>query len=75
MIGDFSMKHFDKIGFALVLIGLGGMAEAYGFNKSLAISLSMIIAGGAMILIGDIKNDTENYKRSNTCDSRPYFLH
>ena len=72
------MKHLDKIGFGLCLVGLGGMAEAYGFNKSLAISLTMVIVGGLMIWVGDMSNDIKNYKRNNNADSnildRLYFL-
>lgn len=64
------------IGFAVCLIGVAGMAEAYGFNKSLAISLTLIIIGGLLIFVGDLKHDTENFKRtdnSNVLD-RLYFL-
>ena len=59
------MKYLDKVGFALCLIGAGGMAESYGMNRSLAISLLMIIAGGLMIFVGDMTNDAENYRRNN----------
>ena len=72
------MKHLDKVGFAIVLIGMGGMAEAYGFNKSFAISLTLIMLGGLMIFVGDMSNDIKNYKRNNNADSnildRLYFL-
>lgn len=72
------MKHLDKIGFAICLIGTGGMAESYGLNKSLSISLVLIITGGLLILIGDIANDKENYRRANSNNSnvldRLYFL-
>ncbi len=72
------MKHLDKIGFTLFLIGAGGMAEAYGFNKSFAISLTMIIVGGLMIFVGDMNNDIQTYKRNNAADSnvldRLHFL-
>ena len=66
----------SKIGFCLDLIGLAGMAEAYGFNKSFSISLTLIIIGSLMIFAGDMKHDAENYKRnsnSNVLD-RLYFL-
>lgn len=72
------MKYFEKIGFVLCLLGFGGMAEAYGFNKSFAISLTLIIAGAILIGIGDMSNDIKTYKRNNRCDSnvldRLYFL-
>lgn len=68
------MKHLDKVGFVLCLIGFGGLAEAYGFNKSFAISLVMIITGGILIAIGDTKDAIEDYKHSDDIDSRPYFL-
>lgn len=71
------MRHLDKIGFALCLIGAGGMAESYGLNKSLTISLLMIIAGGLMIFVGEMVNDKENYRRANSDSNvldRLYFL-
>ena len=69
------MKHLDKIGFVLALIGVAGMGEAYGFNRQFSISLILIICGAVLVLIGDVRNDAKNYKRSNDIDSRPYFLH
>lgn len=68
----------DKAGFAIVLLGMGGMAEAYGFNKSFAISLTMIIVGSIMVGIGDMSNDIKNHKRhsgnnANVLD-RLYYL-
>lgn len=72
------MRVLDKIGFGLCLIGIGGMAESYGFNKSLAISLVLMITGGLMIFVGDMANDTENYRRANSDNGnvldRLYFL-
>ena len=68
----------SKIGFVLALIGVGGMAEAYGFNKSLAISLTMVIIGGLMIFWGDTSNDIKAYTRNDRSNSnvldRLYFL-
>jgi len=68
----------DKAGFAILLVGIGGMAESYGFNKSLAVSLILVIVGSILIAIGDISNDVKNYKRYNRSDSnvldRLYFL-
>lgn len=66
----------DKIGFALCLIGCGGLAEAYGNGKQLSLSLIFLIIGGILIAIGDIRNDVKNYKRdyhANVLD-RLYFL-
>ena len=72
------MRFLDKIGFGLCLIGIGGMAESYGFNKSLAISLVLMITGGILIFVGDMANDTENYRRANSDSGnvldRLYFL-
>lgn len=72
------MKHLDKVGFVLCLIGAAGAAESYGFNKSLSISLLLIIGGGLLIAIGDISNDIKTYKRNHRSDSnrlnRLYFL-
>ena len=71
------MRHMDKIGFAIVVTGIGGMAESYGLNKSLAISLVMIITGGLLIFIGDMANDKENHRRANSDDNildRLHFL-
>lgn len=72
------MKYLDKVGFVLCLIGAGGMAESYGLNRSLSISLIMIITGGLMIWIGDMTNDAKNYRRNHRSDSnimdRPHFL-
>lgn len=66
----------DKIGFTLCLLGCAGMAEAYGNNKSMAISLVLLIIGGLMIGINDVTKDIKAYKRdcnSNVLD-RLYFL-
>lgn len=71
-------EGMDKIGFAMELIGLGGLAEAYGNPKALSIALILIIVGGILIAIGDTKNDIKNYKRNRNSDSnvldRLYFL-
>lgn len=71
------MKHLDKIGFAICLIGIGGMAESYGLNRSFSISLIMIIVGGLLIFVGDMANDKENHRRANSSSNvldRLYFL-
>ena len=75
MNGD---KSMDKAGFAIVLLGMGGMAEAYGFNKSFAISLVLIVTGALLIFVGDMSNDIKNHKRhsgnnANVLD-RLYYL-
>lgn len=74
------MRHLDKIGFTLCLIGTAGIAEAYGFNRSLSISLVLIIIGCLMVAAGEVRNDAEKAKRSdnghhsgNVLD-RLYFL-
>lgn len=64
----------DKAGFALTLIGLGGLAEAYGNGRQLSISLILVICGALLVFFGDLKNDTQNYKRSRNTNNRPYFL-
>lgn len=66
----------NKIGFAMCLIGCGGMAEAYGNGRELSISLILIIAGALLIWIGDMKDDIENAKRTNNSNvlDRLYFL-
>lgn len=66
----------DKVGFTLCLLGCAGMAEAYGNNKSMAISLVLLIVGGLMIGINDVTKDIKNYRRdynANVLD-RLYFL-
>ena len=68
----------DKAGFALCLIGLGGLAESYGLNKSMAFSLAIIIVGGILIAIGDMSSDFKNNKRDSNDNAnvldRLYFL-
>lgn len=72
------MKHLDKIGFTSLLIGTAGMPESYMIPKHIAACMILIIIGCLMILIGDLYNDTQNYKRNNHSDSnvldRLYFL-
>ena len=63
----------DKIGFILCLFGAGGMAEAYGFNRSFVISLLMLIIGGLLIAKGE-KREEKDYKRSNSDPNRLYYL-
>jgi len=66
----------SKVGFAICLLGLGGLAEAYGNGRELSISLILIIAGALLIWIGDMKDDIENAKRTNNSNvlDRLYFL-
>ena len=68
----------SKVGFALGLIGLGGLAESYGNHKAFEISLILIILSAILIGIGDLSNDIKTYKRNNTADSnvldRLFFL-
>ena len=72
------MRFLSKIGFALCLLGLGGLAESYGLNKSMAISLTLIIIGGLAIGIGDMYEDVKNAKRTDNsrsnCLDRLYYL-
>lgn len=66
------MRHLDKIGFALCLVGTAGAAESYGLNRSLAISLILIITGGIMIFVGDLHNDIHRAKRTDNRKHRNY---
>lgn len=74
------MKHIDKIGFTLALIGLGGLPETYERPDKMALALGLIIIGSVLIFIGDSYRDVK--KRNNRSNqhnidrdgSRPYFL-
>ena len=72
------MKHLNSVGFCFLLIGISGVAESYGFNRSFAIGISLIIAGGLMMYAGEICDDAENCRRNNNIDSnimdRLHFL-
>ena len=72
------MRHLSSAGFVLCLIGLGGLAESYGVNKSMAVSLTLIIIGGLAIGIGDMYEDVKSAKRTDNtrsnCLDRLYFL-
>lgn len=64
------------IGFVMALIGLGGLAEAYGNMKAVIISIALIVIGAFLIAKGE-KNETDmrgnRGSNSNILD-RPYFL-
>jgi hypothetical protein len=64
----------DKAGLIITLLGFGGLAEAYGSGKQLSLSLILVICGALLIFFGDLRNDTQNYKRSRDDSNRPYFL-
>lgn len=72
------MKHLSNAGFIALLIGFGGLAESYGFNKSFAVSLTLIIIGALAIGIGDMYEDVKRAKRTDNsrsnCLNRLYFL-
>ena len=66
----------DKTGFVMVLLGLGGMAEAYPNPKQIAISAVLIIVGAAIFYKGSCKREKNTDKRtsdSNVFD-RLHFL-
>ena len=64
------------IGFSMALIGLGGLAEAYGNMKAVIISIALIGIGAFLIAKGE-KNEADRCSNrgnnSNILD-RPYFL-
>ena len=70
------MKHLDKVGFVMALLGLGGLAEAYGNGRQISIALILIIVGALLVWIGDMANDIEISKRTDNsnCLDRLYFL-
>ena len=75
------MRRFlEYAGFAICLIGIAGLAEAYGSHKALCISLVMIIVGGIMTATGEAINDVEkarrsdNSRRNSNILDRLYFL-
>ena len=66
----------EKAGFALSLIGLGGLAEAYPNINKIIISLA-IVGVGAMLMYLGVTNEKKNNERRasdrNVLD-RLYFL-
>ena len=46
----------EYIGFAMALIGLGGLAECGGLNRGCFISLILTAAGGLLMYMGE-KNE------------------
>ena len=58
-----------KIGFAMMLIGFGGLAEAYGSVKHAILSVALIGIGIVFMGRGDDEKNTHIRP-----DNRPYFL-
>ena len=67
----------NKAGFVMVLLGLGGLAEAYPNVKQIVLSAILIIVGAGLFYKGNCKNEKDN--GSNRTDSgnvldRLFFL-
>ena len=65
----------DKTGFVMVLLGLGGMAEAFPNSRQIAISAVLIIVGTVIFYKGNCneKNTDKRTSDSNVFD-RLHFL-
>ena len=63
----------SKVGFCMALIGVGGLAEAYGNTKQLWISLLLIGAGAVLMRMRNEKDIDRRTDRGNILD-RLYFL-
>lgn len=50
----------EKIGFAIVLVGLGGAAEAYPNVNHITISLALIGIGAVLMYLGVSRNEKKN---------------
>lgn len=63
----------SKVGFCMALIGVGGLAEAYGNTKELWISLLLIGAGAVLMRMRNEK-DIDNRTGSDNILDRLHFL-
>ena len=63
----------SKVGFCMALIGVGGLAEAYGNTKQLWISLLLIGAGAVLMRMENEKDIDRRTDRGNILD-RLFFL-
>lgn len=64
----------SKVGFAMCLIGAGGMAEAYGNAKQMIISIALISVGALMMRLGDEKVHIDRRDYSSNILDRLRFL-
>lgn len=58
----------SKVGFCMALIGVGGLAEAYGNTKQLWISLLLIGAGAVLMRMENEKDIDRRTDRGNILD-------
>ena len=58
----------NKIGYALFLIGCGGLAESYGNVKQGVISIALIGIGIVLMRLRNEKNDYSRTYSSNVLD-------
>lgn len=63
----------EKIGFAMILVGLGGLGEAYDNVKQIIISLFLIGLGALLMRIGYEKNGDRHPDRGNILDRLQYL--
>lgn len=65
----------EYIGFAMALIGLGGLAECGGLNRGCFISLILTAAGGILMYMGEKNEKSHHIDRAdrNVLD-RLFFL-
>lgn len=74
-------RIINGLGFAAMLIGLGGLGGNIELGKSVAVPM-LVITAGALILgatsllevIEDEKKNNRGYNRSRRSDARPYYL-
>ena len=63
----------ERIGFTMALIGVAGLAEAYGSASKITISLLLVIVGGVLIHRG-LRNEEQNIGGTDDSINRPYYL-
>jgi hypothetical protein len=62
-----------NIGFTMALIGMAGLAEAYGSASKITISLLLVIVGGVLIHRG-LTDEKQNIGGTYDSINRPYYL-